>query len=763
MKKKGFFALYRYVFSYLTVALVPILIVMLLSYNFFIKEYQNEVEQNRASSLVIARNSFELMLSQMENLVKQIQMEDDLYYNMQEEFDTAIKLRNRLNKYASSSGYLKDILFYLHDSDTICAASSTYSVDSYAQTVNSMDGIDPPLFKKHLNEVESRTVLASRKETMMGFAPTEVTTFIYPLPYMEASPYATVMFKVDTSVIRKVFSGDQRDNYALIFHGNGEEVILAGDEQTEASILQILNERELDEKQGSFVKNLDGSEQMVSYLKSDVGDVTYLYLMPTQIAMAQVENVRLLFIMIMFSLIVVELVVLFFVAYHNYRPIKSLGKFLIHNFSETGTLAKEGFEIETAEQLLATLAVTHKQLNEQLAVSQDSLREVVLYKMINGGFSDMVELQNAQSESGIVITKRYLRIAILQMFDPQSEVLISDSSLLELMRTCLPDRQIYQCRYAEKLVYIIADNKMGQKEYREAMETLCANIKELNAGGQFCIGISDICSDISTLHLSYIQANSALEYRFVSGYNNAFFFTEVISDQDIYRYYPQIEIDEVGNAILSDDGDRFQMLIDQIIRQMKEHSTNLILAKLISYDVVHIILKVTLESGKGFTHINGKAPNIICLSATHSVDELVDLVQRVSEETVKYLGQKEQSSNSLVERAIEVINNNVYDYNFSVKQLADQFGISQNNLSQQFKRYTNQTPSEYMNRLRLEKAKYYLANYDMPIRLIVEKLGYSNESSFIRKFKDALGITPGEYRKRMNHRSGGENESPPVK
>ena len=47
----------------------------------------------------------------------------------------------------------------------------------------------------------------------------------------------------------------------------------------------------------------------------------------------------------------------------------------------------------------------------------------------------------------------------------------------------------------------------------------------------------------------------------------------------------------------------------------------------------------------------------------------------------------------------------------------------------------------------MEKAKSFLSNTDMPLRMIVEKLGYSNESSFIRKFKDATGMTPGEYRR----------------
>lgn len=45
------------------------------------------------------------------------------------------------------------------------------------------------------------------------------------------------------------------------------------------------------------------------------------------------------------------------------------------------------------------MAVVHKDLNEKLAVNQETLREAVLYKAVNGGFSSLDELNTNYENS----------------------------------------------------------------------------------------------------------------------------------------------------------------------------------------------------------------------------------------------------------------------------------------------------------------------------------------------------------------------------
>jgi len=69
-----------------------------------------------------------------------------------------------------------------------------------------------------------------------------------------------------------------------------------------------------------------------------------------------------------------------------------------------------------------------------------------------------------------------------------------------------------------------------------------------------------------------------------------------------------------------------------------------------------------------------------------------------------------------------------------------------------FKKYTGQTITEHLNKIRLNTARTYLFNTDMSIERIVEEIGLTNYSYFIKLFKKQYGITPLQYRQQAKKR-----------
>lgn len=104
----------------------------------------------------------------------------------------------------------------------------------------------------------------------------------------------------------------------------------------------------------------------------------------------------------------------------------------------------------------------------------------------------------------------------------------------------------------------------------------------------------------------------------------------------------------------------------------------------------------------------------------------------------------------LIEQMTKYIDNNFTDSNFTVQQMADHFNLSLNYLSSFFKEQTGQNVVYYLTNLRVEKAKSLLSSSDMPVKDVAENSGYYNVSSFIRRFKQITGYTPGEYRTNNN-------------
>jgi AraC-like DNA-binding protein len=58
-------------------------------------------------------------------------------------------------------------------------------------------------------------------------------------------------------------------------------------------------------------------------------------------------------------------------------------------------------------------------------------------------------------------------------------------------------------------------------------------------------------------------------------------------------------------------------------------------------------------------------------------------------------------------------------------------------------------PLEYVHTLRLEEAKQMLEATDAPIETIASEIGYEDAGFFARLFRRAVGITPGQYRRRF--------------
>ena len=81
-----------------------------------------------------------------------------------------------------------------------------------------------------------------------------------------------------------------------------------------------------------------------------------------------------------------------------------------------------------------------------------------------------------------------------------------------------------------------------------------------------------------------------------------------------------------------------------------------------------------------------------------------------------------------------------------VEDLGAQIALRQ--LSARFRQETGMTLSEYVLHEKTEEAKRLLRYSDRSAAAIGAFLGFSSHGHFIRVFKKATGLTPGEYREK---------------
>lgn len=86
------------------------------------------------------------------------------------------------------------------------------------------------------------------------------------------------------------------------------------------------------------------------------------------------------------------------------------------------------------------------------------------------------------------------------------------------------------------------------------------------------------------------------------------------------------------------------------------------------------------------------------------------------------------------------------NYLQGIDKLISISGKSQEHLTRAFKKYFSYTPSEFVNKLKLQYAANLLINTDKKIVDIIFESGFENVSYFNRIFKKQLGMKPSEYR-----------------
>ena len=79
-------------------------------------------------------------------------------------------------------------------------------------------------------------------------------------------------------------------------------------------------------------------------------------------------------------------------------------------------------------------------------------------------------------------------------------------------------------------------------------------------------------------------------------------------------------------------------------------------------------------------------------------------------------------------------------------QVADNLNISISHLSRLFKDSTGENFANFVEAIRIEKAKHLLKETDASINEIADQVGYSSPNSFARAFKRINTITASEYR-----------------
>lgn len=229
----------------------------------------------------------------------------------------------------------------------------------------------------------------------------------------------------------------------------------------------------------------------------------------------------------------------------------------------------------------------------------------------------------------------------------------------------------------------------------------------------------------------YFQTSDLFKFQLQSG---SFRLSEVISTWE--RLIRSVEPVAIRNFI----HDLFNRLIPENLKP--ETAINLVI------DLMGVLRRICLEHQirwDEFTSRESDLPEILI-----QAESLHDW-QTLIEEWVKFYLQATQANNhsqvSLsIRKALLYIQSN-FTRDLSLAEVADHAGVSKSYLSRVFPEYAGEHFSDYLQHLRIERAKELLRFTDDHIYEIASKVGFWNSRYFSKVFHEMIGMSPADYRR----------------
>lgn len=256
-------------------------------------------------------------------------------------------------------------------------------------------------------------------------------------------------------------------------------------------------------------------------------------------------------------------------------------------------------------------------------------------------------------------------------------------------------------------------------------------------------GISNAFSDLSNLHSAYTQCCDALSRMPVSKQCSAYYCYDSSETPTNENFYWN-KTEEFLFRIEAGMTDKVhELLIDLHHSYISDPRLTLSDVKYHYHQLTEECLLI-LKQYINHPAASNSMQNII--QSIFSIEELNNYYQRFFENLSEMLKPKSVYAIDDTITRIKIYTERNYQKNITVDFLSSLFYLNASYLSHLFRKQTGQKYAQYLNQIRIDKAKNLLVTTDRKLYQIARSVGYDNTKYFFRVFKKWTGMTPEQYR-----------------
>lgn len=751
----------RLFYSYIYIGVIPLLVLGAFFYYGNRMTERKELEKSNSAMLSQVLQKLDYVTEKMNSAAYHFsgseieeQLNDVRYERAEiDEGLVASQLMTYSEIVGDTENDVKPIL-YLRGDKSVYTMDGKIPYSEFEKDMNQYGDLNEASFFGTINSVKDDRSLKIGEGKRAG-EEASVVYFLYPIPYMNNIPIATIGFGFDSDSLNALIKTYYTADSAIyIFNERYLTLFQCGQENCSGLSRKALDDLAIKYRRtgGKLVEErVDGGSFIIMREISansglsvvSITDSKKFYQSSSEFASWYIFLIAVLFIGgILLSLVLSR---------SNYKPIQKL----VQKIVDQDTMADQEQEGINEFEIITNKWTDVQNKNEELSALLNRQRPMVvascLRRILKGKFKTSEEMEATLKSANINLSYRYNFVILLPI--PVEDSFQEDKNLrimTVLAGFMQPFIHVYGLDMLKDngiaVIVNCEERTAGEKNVDIRLSVADHLCRELETRYEISIPfyIGRIYEDVMDINRSFLESAAIASDYHMLGNQKVILFEEIgYEEQNIQ--YPILEQALFIQCLKQANEEAALKALDNMIGEI-EPLKSFVITQCLCFDIINITIK-TLDQLKGFELKNVDLKKLITFK---SLPEFREKMAGLTIEMCRQFAEfKDSRNNERRSEILDYVNCHYGDSSMGLESVADEFGVSSNYLSRFFKQETGCSFIQYVTMIRMDRARELLVNSNKQIKEIVAEIGYIDVANFVRKFKGYEGVTPGQYREKM--------------
>ena len=745
----------RLVLSYVLLVTVTVFTVCAILYALFSAKAVQEIDRTSREMLSQVGYTADVVFTQINDISHQLLNDNRVVSFMYAQTDDK-QINYNANLLLTS---VQSVYPFIADISLYNFANGAY-IDTAGLPPQRFDAVEGA-FQGGYMEFYPRKIEQSNRETL------RLLTFrFYPEHSLSDKPQSAIVLDLQESYIQNTMSSigaslRNADNFVM----SAEGVVLSHSDperfmQSFADLGYVRDILAADDVQGSFVRNVDGRKQLVTFVKSGTLDWYFVSVRPYEQLLSNIFELRNWTMLIGFALIAVGAALSLLLTGNIYHPIRSLVDKVNASRPEAKPALLRLDEYKLLSEAFAHSEEAERSLKTTLSRSSEALKNSYLYQLLRGNRTSYAVPAEIEREWRERLKGPYFAVVLLRIDGAAAFRQTYDAFDRGLIRFAVGNiaGELLSASFTadmvatedEETAFVLQSDRASLDDnvylvLSEAQDTI-----RKYYGLTVSASIGDLTSSLSELHVSYQTARSYMNNRLFHGRGSVLDASKAPDADRPRTKYPSslekslLESVKLGNrkAIREETSMWIAKMAQADYEQAMQYTKFLLLAMIRDFDAIADVWSIDP---------NELYRSLDALEQVETLDDMESLLLDFCDRIVTIMEESRNNAAAVkneqtIEEVKAFLDQRFADPTLSLELAAEKVGLSSGYLGKLFKSVTGTTFNEYVTHVRLERAKTLLLGTNETVAQISERVGIYNVPYFTTLFKKKFGITPSQFR-----------------